>query len=384
MCLALVTLGMIVAALAPTPEVLGAGRFITGLGAGGLVASLPVLIAEYTPARRRDTAIAVYTSGLPLGGVIGGLTAAAFGSHGWRLLFEVGAGLSAALFVIALLLMPESLSYLTQRGGARALSAMNRILPRIGQPTVDRLPDRAERPGGAVAQDLFRGGNWIKTTVLWLAIFVMMLGFYFATSWMPVLLAQSGLSAKQGVSGGLLLNIGGVVGTLVYGLLAALIDRRRLTTSAFVIVAASFFVISLLLGSSLGVLLAAALVVGFVINLAATGMFAILPDMYPAATRATGVGWALTCGRIGAIASPLIVGALMGAGWRPGALFILFAVPTLVAGIVLAMMLARFGSQMSRPGAAQIPAGATQTGSETLSPQPDSDFSRPTAEGELL
>lgn len=70
-CLLLVTVTMALASITTSFAQLGVCRLLTGLGIGGLVASLPVLTAEFSPRRRRGTMIALYTTGLPLGGVIG-------------------------------------------------------------------------------------------------------------------------------------------------------------------------------------------------------------------------------------------------------------------------------------------------------------------------
>jgi MFS family permease len=45
--------------------VLLVARLMTGLGIGGIAAGLHVLLAEYTPQRRRGTTIALYAAGPP-------------------------------------------------------------------------------------------------------------------------------------------------------------------------------------------------------------------------------------------------------------------------------------------------------------------------------
>ena len=55
---------------------------------------------------------------------------------------------------------------------------------------------------------------------MWVAFFLTMFGFYFVTSWTPKLLVEAGLSANQGITGGMLLNLGGIFGSLLFGALA--------------------------------------------------------------------------------------------------------------------------------------------------------------------
>jgi uncharacterized membrane protein (DUF485 family) len=48
------------------------------------------------------------------------------------------------------------------------------------------------------------------TLVIWLLFFLVMFGFYFVMSWTPKLLVAAGLSAQQGITGGVLLSVGGI------------------------------------------------------------------------------------------------------------------------------------------------------------------------------
>jgi MFS transporter, AAHS family, 4-hydroxybenzoate transporter len=58
---------------------------------------------------------------------------------------------------------------------------------------------------------------------------------------------------------------------------------------------------------------------------------ALAAIFYPTAIRATGVGWALGIGRVGAILGPLIAGALLAEHWSYGALFLLGSVAPVCA-----------------------------------------------------
>src|SRR4029077_11882351 len=68
-------------------------RFITGMGAGGALPNASALAAEFTPARRRPTAVKLTIVCVPLGGMLGGLIAAqVLPAYGWRALYEIGGG----------------------------------------------------------------------------------------------------------------------------------------------------------------------------------------------------------------------------------------------------------------------------------------------------
>jgi AAHS family 4-hydroxybenzoate transporter-like MFS transporter len=59
---------------------------------------------------------------------------------------------------------------------------------------------------------------------------------------------------------------------------------------------------------------------------------------YPAAMRATGVGWALGMGRFGSVFGPLIGGVLIGLDVPTPTLFRLFAAPALLAALCIMLV----------------------------------------------
>jgi AAHS family 4-hydroxybenzoate transporter-like MFS transporter len=81
-------------------------------------------------------------------------------------------------------------------------------------------------------------------------------------------------------------------------------------------------------------------------------VIALAAVFYPAAIRSSGVGWALGIGRLGGIAGPLLVGAALGAGWSPNALFYAMSVPMLAAGLAVLVLGRRYGGA-SRGAAAR-------------------------------
>ncbi|MGV9798131.1 MFS transporter [Mycobacterium sp. NPDC003449] len=304
-------LGMTVAALSTGPVMLGSGRALTGLGVGATVASLPVVITELTPKRWRGSMIALYAAGLPAGGILGGVIAAMLVSgHGWRAPFVVGAVLTVILASAVTVALPESRQH--------------------RQPTAPRIAVRA----------MFDRHNAAPTAALWLSYFVLMGGFYFAASWTPRLLEQSGFSGQQGLSAGVLLNLGGLVGTLLFGVLALRTPRRTLTAAAFALCGLAFLVMTFALGS-LPSALAVAIAVGLFINACAAGLHSIGPELYAAPVRATGMGWAMGIGRIGALTAPILAGVLLDDAWSPESLFRLLAWPMVAAGLAVLLMTTR-------------------------------------------
>lgn len=335
-CLALVVVTMALAAFSADYIQLGLCRLLTGLGIGGLVASLPVVAAEFSPKRRRSTMIAIYTSGLPLGGVVGGLIASALlATYSWRASFLVGAALTFTLFVVVFFLMPESIDYLLVRRPKGALESINKTLAKMNLPAIDELPVHERKEEDRLGAAVFKGRNGVRTILLGAAFFLMMAAFYFATSWTPRLLEQSGFSAQQGISGGMLLNMGGAAAAFIISIFALRFKMRAISVIVFLGGAAVFVAMSLSLGN-LGLALIFAVGVGAFTNGAASGLFALAPDCYPTAARTTGVGLVSAIGRVGAILAPILAGLLIDLSWTPSSLFLLFAVPLALGAIAVA------------------------------------------------
>ena len=353
--LGIVIVSMLASALTTDMSQLAVTRVVTGIGVGGLVAGLPVVISEFSSQRRRASLVAIGTAGLPLGGVIGGFVAAiVLSSLGWRASFVVGAALTALVFVLVLAALPESIDYLLVKRPPSALDTINRTLGRMHLPLISTLPEPEPRKANAVRTAIFKGRNGLRSALLGFAFFVMMAAFYFANGWTPRLLVQSGMSPEQGTGAGILLNLGGAAAALLFALLALFFRNKVLTVISFIGAAAAFFAMGILFGG-VGLTLAIALAVGALIQACATGLFTLAPESFPAAVRTTGVGWAVSLGRVGAIVSPILAGVLIDGGWTAPSLYILFAVPLVLGAIAVGLLRVPGRPAAPAPQVAQAP-----------------------------
>ncbi|GGF15817.1 MFS transporter [Subtercola lobariae] len=333
--LGIVTVSMAASALTMNSTQLGITRVITGLGIGGLVASVPVVISEFSPLRRRATWVAIGTAGLPIGGVVGGFVASiVLGSFGWRASFVVGVVLTLIVFVLVLAAMPESIDFLLAKRPKNAVETINRTLRRMKLETVSTLPQPQPRVPNEFITGLFKAGNGRKTALISFAFFVMMAAFYFANGWTPRLLLQAGMTAQQSIGAGVLLNLGGAAAAIGFGLFALKYKKKILTIISFAGATVAFVLMGISFGS-LGWTLFLALAVGMFIQACATGLFTISPELFPTSVRTAGVGFAVTLGRIGAIISPILAGVLIDGGWSAPSLYLLFAVPLILGGLAI-------------------------------------------------
>lgn len=336
--LVMASLGMLGASASQNFDQLLICRVLTGTAVGIMAACLPVLASESANHRRRGLVVALITTGYGLGSVAAGLLAYFLvAPFGWRPVFLVGGIATALLFTIGLRLLPESMDYLIASRPRDALAKLNRMLVAMGHSRVDALPQKAVTPNVAV-KSLFYGRNALRTVLVWLALTAAMTAFYFASSWTPALLLKAGLSAEQGIFGGVLFGLGGVSGAVALALLISRFETRRLTAAYFGVAALALILFSTTLGTLAGALVVAAFV-GFFLNGSVSGLNVIIPGMYPAESRTTALGMAVAVSRLGAVLAPTLAGHLLDAGWAPESMFRFFAIPALVGAAATAFLI---------------------------------------------
>ncbi|WP_372698675.1 MFS transporter [Arthrobacter sp. JSM 101049] len=337
-CLALTAVGMFAASAAAGPGSLTAWRFITGLGIGGVTASINVVVAEYTSPRWRGMSIGIYTAGFGVGATLGGLAAATLlDTQGWRSIFVIGGITSVVAIVLTLLILPESIAFLAQRRGAAALDQVNRILHRmrispVRQITREVVQRGTENPLGQIAA-LFGRQLRSRTLLLWAGFFCSMFAFYFLSGWTPRLVVLGGHDASTAALIGSILAIGGSIGSVAFGLLSHRAGTIRLLL-IFAALAALVFVGFGLSMDSVPVLLVLGFSAGLLANGVFVGLFTLAPELYSARIRGTGVGWANGVGRSGSVLAPIVVGVLVDRGLGAPVLY------GLAAGLLVLLMVA--------------------------------------------
>ncbi|MDO5671138.1 MAG: MFS transporter [Corynebacterium sp.] len=317
--LAIDLLGLTMSALADSFTELLLWRVVTGIGVGGILACVTVVVSEFSNLRFRGLAISIYSAGYGLGASLCGVLAARFiPEYGWRSIFAIGAALTAASLVITVFALPESVDYLRNQGRE---DKVRKVAARIGVTSDFEVREAGVEKQSAGLRDLFRGPFRATTIRLWIAFSLITAGFQFANQWTPKLLTEYGLSAQQGIIGGIMLSFGGTLGSLLYGALTTRIDARRLLT-AFSLISAVVLIGFISAAQWPALMFALGVGVGMLLNGCVTGMYTVTPQAYPALLRTTGVGSAIGIARVGAVLAPIIVGYLLDAGWSPTALYL--------------------------------------------------------------
>jgi AAHS family 4-hydroxybenzoate transporter-like MFS transporter len=313
-------------------------RFATGLTLGGVVPPTLALAAEFFPARRRSTLIAMMYLGTTSGFMIAGATAwAVLPNWGWRGGMIIGGALPILVAVAVLLVWPESLIFLLSRGNGESV---HRILSRV-YPGLVRSGEKLTWGTGAVSGggviDLFRERRAPGTLMLWAGLSLNAVVYFFALSWMPLLLVKVGASQQNAILAATLGSAGGIV-AIATGPLMDRFGNARVVTLYFVTGAAFVLLVGALLSPTVIVIVPAAFCLGYCVSGLQKGISALAIAFYPPALRSTGLGWVLGVGRSGAILGPMLPGLLMQNGWPPAYIFYIMAVPLMLGGVAIAVM----------------------------------------------
>ncbi|MBL8271597.1 MFS transporter [Steroidobacter sp.] len=315
-------------------------RFLTGIGLGGATPNIIALTAEFSPARLRATAITVMFAGFPLGAAIGALLSTVLiPAFGWQSVFILGGVIPLILLVVLAVRLPESVQFMVAAGRPQQQigALLDRIAPERARVAGERfvLPEQPEK--GFSMLLLFRDGRAMKTLLLWVTFFMSLLMIYFLMSWLPLALQQAGSSITSALTASVFLNLGGAIGGIVLGRLIDRLDAAAVLCVGYVVAGVSTALIGQV-DSQVVVLMSCVFVAGFCTIGGQTAMNALTASIYPTQARATGLGTALAVGRIGSIVGPLVGGLLMAAMVSTEKLFLLSALPAVLACAALLVL----------------------------------------------
>ncbi len=315
-------------------------RFVSGAGAGAMLACQATLAAEYSPEKYRALSVAAVTSGYPLGAMSTSIVAdLVMPEYGWRGMFWFSGGVTVVMGLVAWLLIPESLKFLFERRPQDALRRVNDILRRLKKDTLDAMPEVAAQERTRKAgffesmRKLLEKRHRTTTLTLWATFFLCFATLYFLMSWIPKLMEDSGYVASVGRRAFFLFNFGGVIGIYLLGILSI---RWKLTNVVFVMLFSSAIGMAVFASAPdrLNALLIIIFFVGLLQQGGFTGLYGAAAKIYPTYIRSTGIGWAIGLGRSVAVVGPAIAGYLITAGLDMSANFLIFAVPMAIGGLI--------------------------------------------------
>lgn len=284
-------------------------RFLTGAAVGGTLPVDYAMMAEFLPARNRGRWLVILEGFWAVGTLLVALAAWAASlagvEHAWRYIFAVTA--MPALIGFGLrFLVPESPVYLLRRGKtSQAKAVVDQILAVNGKPQlaadVSLVAPPPARGAGIFSAELR------KRSLMILAIwFLVSVSYYGIFTWMPPRLAGEGFGFVRGYGFLVFLALAQLPG---YALAAYGVEKwgRRPTLIGFCLLSAlgcMLFVVAgtpLLIGASL-------LIMSFALLGTWGALYAYTPELYPTASRATGMGAAGGMARLGGLLAPSLMG----------------------------------------------------------------------------
>ncbi|EPF6143118.1 TPA: MFS transporter [Acinetobacter baumannii] len=338
-CLLLSGITMLFSSHVMNPYQLGILRFITGIGIGGLLTNGAVMANEFSTTKWKNLSVALLSTGYAIGAVVGGMIAyQLIGTVGWRSVFMCGGIFTLTVLVLVYFVLPESVEYQLIKRQPNSIERINKTLAKFNIQAIHSFPAYKELTHGKVSiKTLFKGNFKARTIFVWIAFFSVMAGQYFILTWTPKLLTMAGMTPEQGVSLGIILNFGGILGAILMAFLTVRY-QINLVLSSFFALTAIFITVFVLNSGNYIYSMWIAVLVGIFNNGCVAGMYALANSTYDTEIRATGVGSAITMGRLGGILSPLGAGYLLDAGIKPLHLYNIDAILFAIGCIVIFIM----------------------------------------------
>ncbi|RZG75154.1 3-(3-hydroxy-phenyl)propionate transporter MhpT [Acinetobacter wuhouensis] len=276
---------MTLTAIAPSVEILYAARFFTGLGLGAAMPTMISVVGDEATEENRGKLNSLMYCGLPVGAIFVAGLGILFKDISWHTLFLIGG-------ITPLLLIPFMAMILKDKRKEQVV-AVDEDVP-------------------AMTEILFKNNTYKQTLPLWVSFFFTLMVNYILISWLPNLLMEQGLEKQQAFMIMLIFQVGAVIGTLGLGYL---LDRLKLWQMAVIIYTGLFIAILILFTTkSILLLIFAGLIGGIFSTGGQSILYGISPIFYTPAGKVTGVGSAISLGRLGAMTGPLLTGKILALG----------------------------------------------------------------------
>jgi benzoate transport len=337
-CLVVMATGMFMATTVTGLIDLSLWRVATGLGIGGMLASINAVAAEFSNTQRRHLSVSLMSIGYPVGAVLGGIVASRLlQGNDWRSVFYFGTAVTVSLIPVVYFVVPESVHWLARKQPAGALDRINRALGRMGHAAIAVLPTISGEDRKRSISDIFAPGLLATTVIVTLGYFFHITTFYFIVKWVPKIVVDLGFAASSAAGVLVWTNVGGAIGGAVFGLLTQRFSVKALTIAVLLMstVAVALFGRTPPDLQQLSMICAVA---GFCTNAGIVGLYAIIAQAFPTYVRAFGTGFTVGVGRGGSVLAPIIAGFLFTAGYTLPTVALLMGLGSLFAAGVLLML----------------------------------------------
>jgi MFS family permease len=282
--IALFSVFTILVPLAQSAVVFGLLRLVAGVGLGACMVPALTMMSEVAAPHRRARATTLTMTGYHVGAVITSLVAIVVAPD-WQLLFVIGGVAGLLLLPVMWVKLPET----------------NPVLVATETPA-PRVP----------VSDVLKKPFVLVSLATWVASFMGLLLVYGLNSWLPTIMKSAGYPLGTSLTMLLLLNLGGVAGLVIAGMVG---DARGIRASAVLWFGGAAVLLGLLSIRMPNLLLnTAVFLTGLFVFSAQVLVYAYITRVYPPQIRGTALGLASGLGRVGSIVGPAVTGALLTAG----------------------------------------------------------------------
>lgn len=320
----------------------GVCRFMAGVGSGGATPIVISLLTEYSPRASKAKMVAFAICGNQIGGILAPLVAMnVMPQFGWKpvLWFSFLPLLLIPLFVKVI---PESARFLAQtKQKERLKTTLFKIDPNyqeIMKTTLSSMTTEgeAQKTEKVSYLKLFNKRYALGTVLITLIYICGLLTINGVNIWLPQVMNSNGYALGSSLTFSIVLNIGTLLGTILWAITADKIGFRLLMPIIYTVGAISLFGMGI--KANLFVLYLFVGLIGMFAFSAHSLMNTFASQYYPPEIRTTGVGFANATGRIGGMLGPIIGGMLLTANVSITVWFLAFAVPGIIAAISITLI----------------------------------------------
>lgn len=319
--------GMLLSAAAPNLTSFGIGRALVGLGLGVVLPTLLAYVADLSVPEHRNRNTGIVMAGYAAGGLAAPLLGAMLlPETSFRWLYLIGVVPALLILPFAWKLLPVPPVHLLRSGRTEEA---HRLSNAMGLPAP--VLTVAGKRNFAGIGPLFSRGAIGATLLFWVMTFCGLLLVFGITAWLPTMMQASGYSLGSALMQTAAMWIGVGVGVIIGGRVADKIGAKPVVVAAFLVGAVSLVVMStnpnvvvlfiFMFFSGVGFIGSQILVNGFILT------------RYPDDMRGSGLAWALSFGRVGAIVGPTLGAWVMTSGLSVEWNFYAFAIPAVVGAI---------------------------------------------------
>ena len=314
-------------------------RFLTGLGFGAAFPVTMTVMSEWMPRRTAGKAIGIMTIGIPAGVILGALIGSwLLPEIGWRWFFGC---VGAICLLFALLLfwaLPESPSYLVLKGRHQQVHS---LLAEAKIRVVGSAADAFHLELQQASDGTFFGRHNARMSLgMWSAYFCISLANYTIAAWLTIILVDMHLPLASALRGPEMYAFAAIIGSLAIGWFIVHLGSRltMLALSIFTVgggVTVAIVIMTLHAHALFASIFVGLAVMGFCMGGLQPAFYILAASVYPTHNRTTGVGVVAAVGRLGAILSSFVGGAVLALAHASGFFLLIGALAAVAAGGVL-------------------------------------------------